>query len=284
LSVNRVLLIGEGAWSQKISGAIRAQDSGWAAEVISARTFITMESNSRDFTEICRKFDILWITTTPRNQIQVLSKLEKAQKKIIVDKPIATNLDEIALIKELVENSQCKIYLSQPWTYSQLWSKMKMMLLSINGEVLIQTERGGSLIRTGFSPEIDWTPHDLYLLADYAKGLEENYSNINLVFREKNYHHIVLKYKIGQDRTFEISAGYADEKKSQWRAYLEGELIAEVDFINGELTDQGGLHSIKLELELENPIISMLDFISENEPTVDWNLIFNLYRDLVRTI
>ena len=284
MSVNRVLLIGEGAWSQKINGAIRAQDSGWATEVISARTFITMESNSRDFAEICRKFDILWITTTPRNQIHVLRKLEKAQKKIIVDKPIATNLDEIALIEELVHNSQCKIYLSQPWTYSELWSKMKMILLSINGKVLIQTERGGSLIRTEFSPEIDWTPHDLYLLADYANSTEDSYSDTDLIFRENSNQHILLKYRMGQDRTFEISAGFANEKNSQWRAYLEGKLMAEVDFITGELTDHGGLHSIKLDVELENPIISMLDFVSENEPTVDWKLIFNLYRDLVRTI
>lgn len=284
MSVNRVLLIGEGAWSQKINGAIRAQDAGWAAEVISARSFISMESNSRDFSEICRKFDILWITTTPRNQIQVLRKLEKAQKKIIVDKPIATNLDEIALIEELVHNSQCKIYLSQPWTYSELWSKMKMILLSINGKVLIQTERGGSLIRTGYSPEIDWTPHDLYLLADYANSTEDSYSDTDLIFRENRNQHILLKYRVGQDRTFEISAGFANEKNSQWRAYLEGKLIVEADFITGELNDHGGLHSIKLDVELENPIISMLDFVSENEPTVDWKLIFNLYRDLVRTI
>ena len=277
-----MLLIGEGAWSRKINGAIRAQNATWQAEVISARTFISMKSNSIEFTEICREYDVLWITTTPKNQIQALGKLEKVQTKIILDKPIATNTSEIALIVELIRNSECKIYLSQPWTYSNLWSKMKMILLSINGEVLIQTERAGSLDRAEFPPEIDWAPHDLYLLADYVESLEKDYRHTNLVSREMNNQRILVKYKVGQDRTFEIAAGYSSERKAQWRAYSEGKLLAEVDFNSGELIDHRGINSNTFNVDSENPIMVMLDFILENEPTVDWKLIFDLYRDLVR--
>ena len=280
-SVNRVLLIGQGAWSRKINGVILAQNANWEVEVISARTFISMKSNSIEFTEICRKFDLFWITTTPKNQIQILRQLRKTQKKIILDKPIATNVSEIDLIQDLIRNSQSKIYLSQPWTYSDLWSKMKTIILSIKGEVLIQAERGGSLVRKEFPPEIDWTPHDIYLLADYADSLEKNYRQTNLVFREKNEQHILLKYKVGQDRLFEISAGYATKRKALWRAYSHGKLLAEVNFDSGEFTDHRGLDPIKFAIKSENPIMAMLTFISENEPTVDWNLILNLYRDLV---
>jgi len=241
-----------------------------------------MESNSIEFTEICREFDILWITTTPRNQIQALRKLEKVQKRIILDKPIATSASEIALVEELIRNSQCQIYLSQPWTYSNLWSKMKLILLSIHGEVLIQTERTGNLIRAEFPPQIDWAPHDLYLMADYVKSLEKDYHHTNLVSREKGNQHILMKYKVGQDRTFEISAGYATERKAQWRAYSECGLLAEVNFNSGELTDRRGLNPNTFNVDLENPIMVMLSFILENEPTVDWKLIFDLYRDLVR--
>ena len=71
-SVNRVLLIGDGAWSRKINGVIKAQNANWKVEIISARTFISMGSNLIEFTEICGKFDLFWITTTPNNQIQIL--------------------------------------------------------------------------------------------------------------------------------------------------------------------------------------------------------------------
>lgn len=280
-SVNRVLLIGQGAWSRKINGVILAQNANWEVEIISARTFISMKSNLIEFTEVCRKFDLLWITTTPKNQIQILQQLRETQKKIILDKPIATNVSEINLLEDLLRNSQSKIYLSEPWTYSDLWSKMKTIILSIKGQVLIQIERGGSLVREEFPPEIDWTPHDIYLLADYVDSLEKSGCQINLVSREKNNQNILLKYKVGQDRKFEISAGYATERKAQWRAYLEGKLLAEVNFNSGELTDHRGLDPIKFAMESENSIMAMLSFILENEPTVDWNLILNFYRDLV---
>jgi len=252
--------------------------------VISARSFNSLESNSSEFTELCRKFDILWITTTPGNQIQALQKLKNTQKKVILEKPIATNVGEIAFVEELILNAQCKIYLSQPWTYSNLWHEAKKILLSLIGEVLIQTERGGSLVRREFPPVIDWTPHDLYLLADYVAGIEKNYGDFNLVFKEKTTNHLLMTYKIGQDRTFEISAGFANEKKAQWRIYLEGRLMAEINFYTGELTDRRGLNAITNEVESKSPIISMLNFVSENESTVDWKLIFKLYRDLVRTV
>ena len=280
-SINRILLIGDGAWSRKINGVILAQNVDFEVEVISARAFISMRSDLIEFAETCEKFDLFWITTTPRNQIQILRQLGKTHKKIILDKPIATNVIEIDLIQDLIRNSQCKIYLSQPWTYSDLWSKMKTIILSIKGEVLIQAERGGSLVRKEFPPEIDWTPHDIYLLADYAVSLETNYRHTNLVFREKNDQHILLKYKVGQEQIFEISAGYATERKALWRAYSHGKLLAEVNFDSGEFTDHRGLDPIKFAIKSENPIMAMLSFISENEPTVDWNLILNLYRDLV---
>jgi len=280
-SVNRVLLIGQGAWSRKINGVILAQNAKWEVEIISARTFISMKSNLIEFTEICEKFDLFWITTTPKNQIQILRQLATIEKKIILDKPIATNVSEINLIEDLIRNSQSKIYLSEPWTYSDLWSKMKTIILSIKGEVLIQIERGGSLVREEFPPEIDWTPHDIYLLADYVDSLEKGYRQINLVSREKNNQNILLKYKVGQDRQFEISAGYATERKALWRAYLGGKLLAEVNFNSGELTDHRGLDPIKFAMESENSVMAMLSFISENEPTVDWKLVLSLYRDLV---
>ncbi len=281
-SVNRVLLIGQGAWSRKINGVISAQNADWEVEVISARTFISMGSNSIEFTEICGKFDFFWITTTPNNQIQILRQLVATQKKIILDKPIATNVSEINLLEDLLRHSQSKIYLSQPWTYSNLWAKMKTIILSIKGEALIQIERGGTLVREDFPPEIDWAPHDLYLLSDYVASMGKRQNSIKLVFREKNEMHIKLNYKVEQNRTFEISAGYASERKAHLRAFVEDKLAVEVSFDKGELTDHRGLNPITYIVDSENPIMIMLSFISENEPTVDWDLILNLYRDLVK--
>jgi len=281
LSINRILLIGKGAWSQKIDGAIKAQDSAWQVDVISARTFISMESHSDEFSEICKKSDVLWITTTPRNQIQVLRKLEKTHQRVILDKPIATNENEIAILEELIHNSLCKIFLSQPWTHSELWDKLKSILYSLKGEVLIQAERGGSLLRSEFPPQTDWAPHDLYLLADYVSGLERSSDKTNLIFREDRNKRIVLKYTVDQDRIFEISAGYSNQRRAQWRAYSEGNLLLEVDFNTGELSDHTGQNPITWKVDSGNSVVLMLNFILENEPAVDWKFVLDLYRDLV---
>ena len=282
MSVKRILLVGKGAWSTKVCNAIGAPDAGWRAEVISARAFLLMEFDSQDFTEILNKFDLLWITTTPENQILILQKLQNSQMKVILEKPIATNEREITILEEIISNSQCKIYLSQPWTFSSLWLETKKLLIPLGRNIRIQTNRGGDLLRAEFLPEADWAPHDLYLLADYAHSLGIGLNNIHLVSRESTENHVLLKYTIGSDLIFEISAGYANTRKAFWEVYSDLKLLLDLNFETYELSDCTGSNLIKHKLDSDNPIMTMLASISESDPSEDWDLVLLLYAHLVR--
>ena len=281
-SVNRVLLIGQGAWSRKINGVIKAQNANWKVEIISARTFISMGSNLIEFTEICGKFDLFWITTTPNNQIQILGLLVTTQTKIILDKPIVTNVSEIDLLEDLLRNSQCKIYLSQPWTFSTLWKEAKKILLTMQGDLVIQIERGGNLLRPWLPPEIDWAPHDLYLLYDYAHDLGEESPKISLISRILEKNRIQLKYTLGRNRIFDIKSGYFNPRKAMWSVYSKGKEVLRLNFQTSELVDYRGTHKVVSEFSRDNPIVTMLNHINENNVDIDWVLILELYQDLVK--
>lgn len=281
-SVNRVLLIGAGTWSQKISSAIRDSDRNWEAEIVSARDFISIAEDLKDFYELCNKFELIWITTTPQNQIIVLKQLEQFKKKIILEKPIVTKESEIVVLRKIICDSQAKIYLSQPWTFSTLWSEAKKILLTMEGGLAIQAERGGTLLRSGFPPEIDWGPHDLYLLYDYAHDLGAKGSDISLASKRLKENKIHLGYALGTVTTLEIEIGYINPRKAMWKVYSEEKEVLNLDFQNSELVDYRHGLEVRSKFSGDNPIITMLDYCAENNSDIDWDIVFELYRDLVQ--
>jgi len=282
LSVNRVLLIGEGAWSQKINGAIRTSGESWETEVISARTFISMAKYSSEFNEMLNRFKLIWITTTPQNQIVLLKQLQQFKKKIILEKPIVTRENEIEVLQEIICETHGQIYLSQPWTFSILWKEAKKILLTIEDALEIRVERGGMLLRPGLPPEIDWGPHDLYLLYDYARDLGVKNSSISLTSRILKENKIQLKYTLGTVTTIDIQAGYINPRKALWKVYCYKKEILSLNFQTLELIDHRGTHKVVREFSGDNPIITMLDHINENNIDIDWVLILELYEDLVQ--
>lgn len=281
-SVKRILLIGKGAWSRKIKEAIEAQNVAWEVKVISARSFIATTSNSNEINEKFNRFELIWITSTPQNQIVILDQLKQFKKKIILEKPIVTKESEIGVLQEIIHNSQSQIYLSEPWTFSRLWRETKEILLTIDGDLAIQTRRGGILLRPGFPAEIDWGPHDLYLLYDYAHGMGAKNANISLVSRMLKENKIYLKYTMGTLTTVEIESGYFNPRKALWKVYCQNKEILSLDFETSELTDYRHDPVVRNKFVDDNPIITMLDHFVGHGTEIDWNIVLELYRDLVQ--
>ena len=155
-----------------------------------------MAGDSNEISEEFNKFDLIWITSTPQNQIVILEQLKQFKKKIVLEKPIVTKESEIGVLQEIIYSSQSQIFLSEPWTFSRLWQETKEILLTMDGDLAIQTKRGGILLRPGFPAEIDWGPHDLYLLYDYAHDMGAKISNISLVSRMLKENKIYLQIYI----------------------------------------------------------------------------------------
>ena len=87
-----------------------------------------MNASSKEYREIITQIDVFWITSTPQNQIQALRKLKNIQSRVILEKPVAIKPSDLVVLKDLLNNSQCKVYLSQPWTFSSLWEETKRVL------------------------------------------------------------------------------------------------------------------------------------------------------------
>ena len=240
-----------------------------------------MKASSKEYREIITQTDVFWITSTPQNQIQALRKLKNIQTRVILEKPIVIEPSDLVVLKDLLNNSQCKVYLSQPWTFSSLWKETKRVLLPLQGEIKIQAIRGGNLSRVGVSPEIDWAPHDLYLLADYIKSSGMESGDRYSVSGERINRNIFLKYNFGINFTFEMTAGYMDTRQAQWKVFLDREPVLALDFETLELTDYRNANPRRFVAHISSPLESMLSAVFQEEPNVDWHLAFKLYEDLV---
>lgn len=241
-----------------------------------------MAGDSNEISEEFNKFDLIWITSTPQNQIVILEQLKQFKKKIVLEKPIVTKESEIGVLQEIIYSSQSQIFLSEPWTFSRLWQETKEILLTMDGDLAIQTKRGGILLRPGFPAEIDWGPHDLYLLYDYAHDMGAKISNISLVSRMLKENKIYLKYTLGTITTVEMESGYFNPRKALWTVYRQNKEVLSVDFQNSELVDYRHSLEVRSKFSGDNPIITMLDYCAENNSDTDWDLLFELYRDLVQ--
>lgn len=243
---------------------------------------MSLDEHSKEFHEVTRKTDLIWITTTPQNQIQVLKKLQNIETRVILEKPIALTPSDLIELKPLLKNSECKFYLSQPWTFSSLWEEAKRILFSLHGDLKIEAIRGGNLSRVSFPTEIDWAPHDLYLLADYLKtsGNEDGHSYS--VSKQLIGRNIVLNFDFGVDFVFELTAGFRENRQAQWRVHEDGRLVLTLDFETLELIDHRSADLKKFVAHKSSPLESMLNAAFQEEPNVDWQFVFKLYGDLVR--
>ena len=72
-----------------------------------ARDFLLLDSTNIG---INTKEQIIWIATTPKIQLEVLNKIEFLQNKVIIEKPYATNLNELESfikISNVSQNTLC---------------------------------------------------------------------------------------------------------------------------------------------------------------------------------
>jgi hypothetical protein len=163
-----------------------------------------------------------------------------------------------------------------------LWKEAKGILLKMQGALDVQVERGGNLLRSEFAPEIDWAPHDLYLIYDYAQVLGKKRSQLTLSSRSLEERNIQLKYLLNANVRIELEAGYRHQRIAMWKVYSGDVEVLNINFQSSELIDNNVLPIMKKEFTNDNPIINMLDSYKENNPEIDLEKIFELYGHLVK--
>jgi hypothetical protein len=200
--------------------------------------------------------DLIWIATRPDIQVKILELLKSRNVKILLEKPLARDLKELAELEKLAKLSNCEIYTSQPWRFSDLWLKTKNSLVDLNR---LKSTRVSPKLRTFVTPDLDWIAHDLYLLADL--GIDPNLLNLEDVRKseaERTIYFLSSRISFCQ---FTFSVGFAEIRINRWDfETLKGD-SGFIDFDLGisELYDRTGIlkHSYKQNPDI-HPIHEMI--------------------------
>ena len=246
-SINHLLVIGSGPWSQKIKSVLNTNHNHIEVTSVGARDFLVLDSTNIG---VNTKEQIIWIATTPTIQLEVLNKIEFLQNRVIIEKPFATNLKEFESFIQISNMSQNTMYLSEPWRYSKIWMFIKNKIGEQNSLQNILIYRGGPKTRSYINPVWDWIQHDLGLVGELLK---EHQDTVQIEFEWLNEGK-TLKLKIisGNKFNIEINVGYFPERVEFWKIN-DTEIV---DFNDNQFTN-------------DQPLYTMYEYVESNRFTND---------------
>ena len=246
-SINHLLVIGSGPWSQKIKSVLNTNHNHIEVTSVGARDFLVLDSTNIG---VNTKEQIIWIATTPTIQLEVLNKIEFLQNRVIIEKPFATNLKELESFIQRSNMSQNTMYLSEPWRYSKIWMFIKNKIGEQNFLQNILIYRGGPKTRSYINPVWDWIQHDLGLVGELLK---EHQDTVQIEFEWLNEGK-TLKLKIisGNKFNIEINVGYFPERVEFWKIN-DTEIV---DFNDNQFTN-------------DQPLYTMYEYVESNRFTND---------------
>ena len=160
---SNLLIIGSGKWPNKINSIISSQNSKTLIENVGAREFLKLKIEQ---IEQLLKDKIVWIASTPENQLFILDKIKSFNNKVVLEKPVAVTSNQLNQLDHLNKNGNNKFYVSEPWRHSEIWRKAKSRLLTATGQKRLKIYRGGPIKRDYVDPPWDWMQHDLGLLGE----------------------------------------------------------------------------------------------------------------------
>ena len=242
---NNLLLIGSGKWPKKIDSILKSQNLAITITNIGAREILKLGTRQ---VEPLLQGKIVWIASTPENQLSILELIKNLSTKVIIEKPFALNIDQSNRLFANNESSNNKLYVSEPWRHSAVWSEAKKRVIKVAGLKKLQINRGGPIERDYMDPPWDWMQHDLGLLSEL---LFESQESLDIHYKfTGNQKNLTINIKSRSEYEIEINLGLFNERRENW--LLNDELF--MDFANRDsFTDQ--------------PIYNMFKFISSDEFT-----------------
>lgn len=251
----RILIIGNGPWGQKVADSLTNRLGVADVQIVTSRNLI-----ERGDLKTYEKPHSIWIASQPNLQLAILKTLMNESNHFILEKPFATEYQDIIEMYELTQNLHSNLFvMSSPWVFSDIWSAVKAQILGVGLKHLtIKTFRGGPLLRPNISPVKDWIPHDICLLTDLL-GNHLHPDNIELLGSAGGT--ASFRFNLDSLRScVMLECGQFSERVATWEVSWPDHSMT-VDFLNSRLVfDNGSL--------LVNSLDS-LDNISRNYLATD---------------
>ena len=205
-----LVIIGKGVWSNKISQILLNQDNSLKITCYSAQDFL--QKSKEEISQIVSG-QFLWITTTPDLQLKILKKTEDLNFRVILEKPIATKTTEMDQVLNLILSLKADTYLSLPWSYSEVWSSIRLAIQNLPTPLKIKVTRGGPIARTYINPVEDWIYHDLGLLGELIYDYKEL---LTIKILSANSRNLKINIKVPNKFDIDLNVGYFSEKLALW--------------------------------------------------------------------
>ena len=231
----RVLLLGKGAWSNKVSAALSRQKLVSDCIIESARNFEAEGDLNLE------TFDLLWIATTPALQLKILRKIQNFNGIIVLEKPIGSDFAEFSQARKLILESGLKVFLSQPWSYSYHGEIQEIVTKNKHFSEL-SIVRSGDTLREYINLWLDWSPHDLLMLAKYYPFESVVSSQLTPAINSGAKR---LELELSTGAKVFIQAGFSEEKRSEWTFQFEDDRALKVNlFSQNEIKNEDKLDPI----------------------------------------
>ena len=265
MTLKTVTIIGLGNWGKRVASILNLSEK-YNTETISSREIL------KNHLSINRPKNIVWITSPPPFQYEILELIQA--KRVIVEKPFLSNRFEYEKWQSKI---QPNLFMSLPWNYSDIWLEIKNFLHS-EREWKIEIQRKGPVRRSYLSPIADWLPHDLGLISDVSMNARiEILQGINL---ENDFGS--LKMNFNTDNIIEWHGGYSLEKLGVWKIENKQKSVL-FDFMNRNSIMQFREGKPKMRNYIDNPILTMLTKIDDDDPNCKMNIQFDFYKKIFST-
>ena len=207
--------------------------------------------------ELIENIDLCWIATKPELQERILEKLSGFSCNIILEKPLATSAQSWRDVATLITNAKCRVFYSQPWTFSKLWQRFVGEINGLNSPFSIDIHKTGQDYRSNFTALQDWLPHDLYLLESLLRKLEISGERI-VVAKGLNSTQtsIILEDKL----QISISFTTGEHRKMLWSIVTNRGSKFVIDFLAGSISEFD--EEIMLSTESfvdDHPLVNMVE-------------------------
>lgn len=254
-----LLIIGQGAWGEKVRRAVSQNAKDFQVSLLSARQILVNPQLLQQF-----QYSHFWICVRPNIQHLIVTLLDSTNATVILEKPIALTQRGFKSIRESRLYSLNNLRLSRVWNYSEIWRTF--MQRDMQGINRIDIIRGGPSHGSTIPLPLDWLPHDLYLLSELF--------NFNL--NVKNIHCLPLGDQCLQinfqinECSIRIEVGeLAESRKASWKVISDNDSKLIMNFINSSFSKTDG--STELATSTTDAITANLI----NSKEIDFNHVIN---------
>lgn len=228
--------------------------------IISARKFSQLQTE--EIFDLVIMHDFQWIATTPELQEFILSRLMTLDCNVILEKPLATTSQTWRKVTDLIQSADCRIFYSQPWTFSKLWQRATDEFNKLHFPISINIYKSGQQYRTNFTALQDWLPHDLYLIESLIRNLDISEEGISVSQSQLSNQ---IKITVGEKLYINFHFDISQHRKMTWEVSSDYGINFVVDFMNNTFEKFDDNEMLLQEIFIgDHPLINMFNqYISE---------------------